>query len=357
MASPLKVAIIGTGLIAQVKHIPAWQKMKGKANLEVAVNVDEKQGKEVCEKFGIARLYKSLDEMLEKEKPDVVDICTPPRFHCANAVAAINAGAHTMIEKPMAMNIDECNQIIAARDAKNVKVMCCHSDLFYIAYQKAREMVEKGEIGGFRGMRIFLSTPVEYITAKKDHWGNKLPGGVIGETGPHLVYMTLPFIPIVDEVSVVARKLLNEYPWSPFEDYRIELAGKEGICSITAAYTCTEWLCQVEFIGTDAILRIDLETQSVVKYTRKFTGERVSAKVAALSQVSEAMQLVGNTLKVGTKYATGSVPSSHDLMAQQFTDCILNNSRSPVPAEEGRETVRILDEIVAQLDRKYGPKA
>jgi predicted dehydrogenase len=102
-------------------------------------------------------------------------------------------------------------------------------------------------------------------------------------------------------------------------------------------------------IGSEAILRLDLETQSVVKYTRG----SLQPRTAALSQIGEAIQLVGNTLSVGTKYATGTVPSSHDLMARQFVDCIVNDKKSPVPAEEGRETVRVLGLITEQLDRKY----
>ena len=121
------------------------------------------------------------------------------------------------------------------------------------------------------------------------------------------------------------------------------------MCSITAAYTSDEWLCQVELIGSDAILRLDLETQSLVKYTR----DNIRAKTAALSQLSEAGQLLKNTFAVGTRYATGQIASSHELMCRGFVESIRTRTRSPVPAEEGRETVRVLKEIVDQLERKY----
>ena len=351
---PLKVALAGTGLIANVKHLPAWQNLKGKAQLAAVSDLNEDQARQVAEKFDIPGVYTDFDRMLAETNPDIVDICTPPRTHMPLAVKAMEAGAHVMIEKPMAMDVGECDRIIEARDRNGVSVMCCHSDLFYLAFMRARQMVQKGAIGRFSGMRIFLSTPTHYITAKEDHWGNKLPGGVIGETGPHLVYMTLPFIPRIEEAGVYARKLMPEFPWSPFEDYRITLAGEKAMCSITAAYTSDEWLCQVEMIGSDAILRLDLETQSVVKYTR----DNIRAKTAALSQLSEAGQLLKNTFAVGTRYATGKIASSHDLMCRGFVESIRTRSRSPVPAEEGRETVRVLKEIVDQLEHKYpGPLA
>ena len=91
-------------------------------------------------------------------------------------------------------------------------------------------------IGEFRGMRIFLSTPTDYITSKADHWANKLAGGVIGETGPHIVYMTLAFIPNIVSVRALGKKMLFEYPWSPFEDYRIDLIGEKAISSIVLSF-------------------------------------------------------------------------------------------------------------------------
>jgi predicted dehydrogenase len=84
----------------------------------------------------------------------------------------------------MATSVAECDEIIAAADKANRCVSVAHSDLFYPSFTKAQQMVESGAIGKFRGMRIFLSTPIDYITSKPDHWAHKLPGGVLGETGP-----------------------------------------------------------------------------------------------------------------------------------------------------------------------------
>lgn len=349
--SRLRVAVIGSGLIANVKHIPAWQRLKDQADLTSLCDLDLQQAQRVARKFGIPNVYSDLDELFGTERPDVVDICTPPKTHCFIAEAAMSAGCHVMIEKPMAITLEECDRIIAVARQNNVKVCCGHSDLFYLAYTEGRRMVADGRIGAFRGMRIFLSTPRDYITSKPDHWGNKLPGGVIGETGPHVIYMTLPFIPRIKEVGVSALKILEEYPWSPYEDYRLDLVGEKAISSITLAYTGTDWLCQLELLGDCGILRLDLETQSVVLYKRA----DLRARTAALSQLREATQLATNTVRTGFRYATGRVPGTHAVMASRFVQSIRNGTASPVPAEEGRETVRVLALITQQLDQKYGP--
>jgi predicted dehydrogenase len=349
--SKLRVAVVGTGLIANVKHLPAWTKLqgKGKVDLVAICDINADNARKVADKFSVPNVHTDLGELIAREKPDIIDICTPPKTHCPLAVQAAEAGCHVMVEKPMAMDLDECDRIMAAARRSNVKIMCGHSDLFYRAFMKGRQLLADGAIGDFRGMRIFLSTPRDYITAKEDHWGNKLPGGVIGETGPHVVYMTLPFIPEIREVGVYALKQLHEYPWSPFEDYRIELVGHKAICSIACTYTNSEWLCQVELLGSAGMMTLDLETQAVTVYKRK----DLKASTAALSQLREARQLVTETFTVGTRYLTGGVDSTHDIMCAQFARAIVENQPSPVPGEEGRETIRVLNEIVAQLDRKY----
>ncbi|MCC7145462.1 MAG: Gfo/Idh/MocA family oxidoreductase [Phycisphaeraceae bacterium] len=350
--SKLRVAVVGTGLIANIKHLPAWTKLQGKGQVELVAicDINAENARKVADKFNVPNVHTDLAQLIAKEKPDIIDICTPPKTHCPLAVLAAEAGCHVMVEKPMAMNLEECDRIINAAKAKNVKIMCGHSDLFYRSFMKGKELLAKGAIGEFRGMRIFLSTPRDYITAKEDHWGNKLPGGVIGETGPHVVYMTLPFIPVIKEVGVFALKMLGEYPWSPYEDYRIELVGEKTACSIACTYTNSEWLCEVQLLGSYGMMTLDLETQAVTVYKRK----DLKPTSAAFSQLRQARQLVTETFAVGARYLTGGVDSTHDIMCAEFVKAIQENKPSPVPGEEGRETIRVLNEIVGQLEQKYG---
>ena len=149
--SRLRVAVIGSGLIANVKHIPAWQRLKDQADLTSLCDLDLQQAQRVARKFGIPNVYRDLDDLFGTERPDVVDICTPPKTHCFIAEAAMSAGCHVMIEKPMAITIEECDRIIAVARQNNVKVCCGHSDLFYHAYTEGRRMVADGRIGGRNG--------------------------------------------------------------------------------------------------------------------------------------------------------------------------------------------------------------
>ncbi|MCU0786026.1 MAG: Gfo/Idh/MocA family oxidoreductase [Verrucomicrobia bacterium] len=343
--SKLKAAIIGSGLIANLKHIPAFQKHSAKVQLAAICDVNLEAARKVAAAHGIPAAYGNIAEMLAKEKPDIVDICTPPKTHAPIAIEAAKSGCNLLIEKPMAMSVGECDAIMAAAKEKNVKICLAHSDLFYYPFIEARKLVREGVIGEFRGMNIFLSTPTDYITSKADHWAHKLPGGVIGETGPHIVYMTLAFINPIGEVSVHAKKLLN-YPWSRFEDYRIVLAGEKAISSTTLSYASNQWLARVEIIGQKAILLVDLEAMSLVVYRR----EKLRPAAIGMSVLRECKDLIGSLVKAGSRYSTRSLRTAQDFIIEGFADSILNGTPPPVPADEGRESVRVLGIIAKQLD-------
>ena len=240
----LRVGLIGSGFIAKQKHLPAWERLGRKAQVVALCDPQVAQAEELARIHRISKVYGDFQQMLQSERLDAVDICSPPRTHAELAIRSLEAGAHTLIEKPMAISTEECDRIIAASQKSGHKICVAHSDLFYPSFLKARELLKQGAIGEFRGMRIFLSTPVDYITSKPDHWAHKLPGGVIGETGPHIVYMALAFINPIRDVKVQARKQLTQFPWSPYEDYRVELIGDRASCSVTLTYSTNRWAVQ-----------------------------------------------------------------------------------------------------------------
>lgn len=335
---------MGAGLIAGKKHIPAFLKQKDKIELVALCDVNVEAAQNVGSSFGIRHAYSGLSEMLFKEKVDVVDICTPPHTHAKLAVEAMRRGCHVLIEKPMALTASDCDEIVNASRETGVKVCVAHSDLFYWPFMRARELVARGDIGDFRGMRIFLSTPTDYMTSHKEHWAHRLPGGVIGETGPHVVYMSLAFINPIRRASVDAMKLLD-YPWSQFEDYRIDLLGDNGISSITLSYATDQWMARVDILGSKGILTLDLEGMWIVRSRRP----ELKPMPIGLSVLSESAQIVWSLLSNGMRFATRSMRTTHEILLERFVESIVRGTEPPVTAEDGRETVRVMKMIVDKL--------
>jgi predicted dehydrogenase len=345
----VRAAIIGSGLIARKKHIPAFQRLRNKTELVAICDLNLAAAKQVAANFRIPSTYADVGAMLVSEKPDLVDICTPPQTHTQLAVEAMRHGCHVLIEKPMALTVADCDEIVRASEEYGVKVCVGHSDLFYEPFMKARRMVANGAIGRVRGMLIFLSTPTDYMTSQSDHWAHRLPGGVIGETGPHIVYMTLAFIPHIRAVSVDALKVMNDYPWSSFEDYRINFIGDDAISSATVVYTTDEWAAKVEILGDKGFLVLDLESMNVAQYRRT----ELKAIPVGFSVLRESVQLLRAFVSNAIRVATRKVRSTHEIIISQFADSILSGSATPVSAEEGREAVRVLSMVVDNIESKF----
>ena len=106
----LRMAIIGSGQIAQVTHIPNYQLM---GNVEIVGICDTRleAAKTVAEKFGIEKYYDSHQEMLEEVRPDAVTICVPNKFHCQITLDALEAGCHVFCEKPPAITVEEAERM------------------------------------------------------------------------------------------------------------------------------------------------------------------------------------------------------------------------------------------------------
>jgi predicted dehydrogenase len=337
--------LIGSGFIAKQKHLPAWRKVAKTAQVVALCDPNVALAGELARAHGIPKVYNDFRQMLENERLDAVDICSPPRTHAELAVGSLEAGAHVLIEKPMAINTEECDCILAAARESGCKICVAHSDLFYRSFLKAREILNAGTIGEFRGMRIFLSTPMDYITSKPDHWAHKLPGGVIGETGPHVIYMTLAFINPIRSVRVDARKQLAGFPWSPYEDYRLDLIGDEASCSVVLTYATNRWAVQIDLWGSEGHMKFDLETQTIVVHGRA----DLKPVTLGLSTIKEAGQILRSSVSTSLSYATGTFENTHERLVREFVLSLRNGSPTPVPAEEGREAVRVMGLLADQL--------
>jgi 2-alkyl-3-oxoalkanoate reductase len=341
----VRVAVVGAGFISSNRHLPAWRKASSAAKIVGLSDVNYDAVRKVADQFGIASVYRDAAEMIATEKPDVVDICTPPATHARIACTAIEQGAHVLIEKPMATTIPDCDAIVTAARRNGVQVCVGHSGLFYGPFIKARQMIARGVIGEFRGMRVVISTPTDYMTSNKDHWAHALPGGAIGETGPHAVYMSLAFINEVKSVTVSGAKLLPQYPWSQFEDYRINLIGHDRISSISVNYATNQWMVWVEIAGSEGTLQLDLHGRSVVRIRRP----RLKAADIGLSVLGEAGQLARGVLSSGMGMLRERTVSTHDRLISAFADSLRDGKAAPVTAEEGREAVKVMRMIAEQL--------
>jgi predicted dehydrogenase len=110
------IAVVGTGGIAGI-HAQAVAGLGGRARIVTAVDTDPDRLATFCDKWSVPRGYADLATMLEKERPDLVDLATPPALHAPQAQACLARGLTVWCEKPPALSLAELDEIAAAERA------------------------------------------------------------------------------------------------------------------------------------------------------------------------------------------------------------------------------------------------
>ncbi|MEC3883387.1 Gfo/Idh/MocA family oxidoreductase [Halobacillus sp. HZG1] len=107
MSKPIRIGIIGAGGIARGAHIPSYQSYGRDVEVVSVSNHNKEKAVECAEQFSIPHAYENEQQMLDEMDLDAVSICTPNKFHAAQAIAALKAGCHVLCEKPPAMTAEE----------------------------------------------------------------------------------------------------------------------------------------------------------------------------------------------------------------------------------------------------------
>lgn len=154
---PLKVGIIGAGIMGEL-HARVYQNNPLTEIVAVA-DLNVERAKEMAGKFNLESVYCTYEEMLASSTLDLVSICTPDFAHAAPAVAAANAGLHVLIEKPLAVTVEDAQAVIAAASKNRVKVMTQFSHRWVPAYRQAKDLISRKEAG----------EPILAYARKNDH--------------------------------------------------------------------------------------------------------------------------------------------------------------------------------------------
>lgn len=342
--SEVKAGIVGCGFIATRRHIPAFLRLKNHLALTAVCDINKTRAVSVAGEFGVPNSYTSISEMLEKEDLDIVDICTHPQAHAPLAVEAAEHGCHVLLEKPMALSVADCDEMIRASRKHGSQLSVIHNEIFHPVFLKAKELAKAGVIGKLTGMRWLRLTPKTEYMAVRDHWVHNLPGGILGETGPHAVYTSLQFLHSVKDVKICARKL-SEEPWILYDDFRIELEGENITSSIMISHATECQGADIELIGTYGMLKIDLQSMILTHYNRK--------NLNMVHIASSSLAISGQTFRGVASNAfsvlTGRARIGHEIAIEKFVDSIVDNQPVPISPEEGRETVKVMEMIVAKL--------
>lgn len=343
----LRIGIIGCGGIANGKHMPALKKLDDVemvAFCDIIVERAEKAAKD----YGIegAKVYEDYNEMLAKEKLDVVHVCTPNNVHAPATVASMEAGCHVMCEKPMAKTVAEAQQMLDAQKRTGKKLTIGYQNRFTPEQQCLHEACENGDLGD-----IYYAEAEAIRRRAVPTWGvfideEKQGGGPLIDIGTHALDLTLWHMNNyeVESVTGSAYHKLNKQTrtgnawgdWDP-EKYTAEDSAfgfvkmKNGATIIVKSSWAInlaeprEAMCVLAGTKAGADCHDGLRFNTV-KYGRQ-TIENVNCKAG------------------GVAFYDGNLTNPADIEARQWIDSIKNNTEATVKPEQAFVVTKILEAI------------
>ncbi|MCL2106794.1 MAG: Gfo/Idh/MocA family oxidoreductase [Oscillospiraceae bacterium] len=181
----LKFVIVGCGRIATL-HVAGYQNNPD-AELWGVCDINQGAAKKFAREHGVPKVYESYDEVLADPGVCAVELLLPHHLHCAYTVRACEAGKHVSVQKPMAMNLEECDAMIQAAREHGVKLKVFENFIFYPPYRLAKKLLDSGEIGTPQGIRLKMNNaglasnnlPID----KKVRRGDVPAGELVQKTG------------------------------------------------------------------------------------------------------------------------------------------------------------------------------
>jgi predicted dehydrogenase len=148
----LKVGIIGGGAITQVAHLPVLKKLK-MIEVPAICDTDLPKARALADRFAIKDAFDDIEDLLRFEALDAVVICSPNHLHESHILAALSAGLHVLVEKPLAMTAASAQRIVRAVEKRQRVVMVGMNHRYRPDVQTVRSFVQGGELGTIESVR------------------------------------------------------------------------------------------------------------------------------------------------------------------------------------------------------------
>ena len=319
----VRYAVVGLGWIAQAAFMPGVEHT-GNSEVVALVSGQEEKAKEIGEKYGIFRhyAYEEMGALLHSGEIDAVYLATPNFDHMQLAVETLEAGVHLLLEKPMAVSVEECDRIIAASEKSGAKLMVAYRLHHEPGTLKAIERVRNGEIGTVRFFNSSFSQPVsgQNHRAKHGFWAGPVP-----DMGPYPINMVRNLFG-AEPIEVFALGVRTDDRFNFDDTVAVTLKfEKNRIASCTLSYNGGD-VDDFRIVGEKG----DLYSNPAYQVGSSMKHEHTINK----KKSSESFQT--------TDHFGGEL--------KYFSDCILEDQQPEADGEEGMLDVRILAAIERSLE-------
>jgi predicted dehydrogenase len=325
-----KVAILGAGFISEI-HLESYHRFIPEAEVVAVYARNADKAKEFAAKHQIPKWYTDVDTLIKESDCEIVDICLPNFLHADACIKAAKAGKHIIIEKPLAVTLEEADAMIDACKKANVKLMYAEELCFAPKYERVRHLVKEGAVG-----EVYMLKQSEKHSGPHTDWFydiNLAGGGVLMDMGCHAMEWFRWMLGNAKAKSVYASmNTVYHKDRTKGEDNSVVIIEFEN--GVTAVAE-NSWAKhggmddRSEVHGTGGVIYADLFMgNSAISYSKHGYGYAME----------KADTTVGWSFTVFEEVFNQGYP--HEL--KHFVDCVRNNKEPLVTGEDGRVVLEIL---------------
>lgn len=210
----IKWGIIGCGNVAEHKGGPALYRARG-CELVAVMSRNETKAASFAKRHGAKRYYTRYEDLLADDEVNAVYVATPPHVHAEQVIASARAGKHVMCEKPMAMTLAECDEMIHTADQCSVQLMVAYYRRTFPAVLKIEELIDTGRIG--RPTQIRTEVAGLFKPAADDELPWRVDptvsgGGFMWDVGSHRIDLMIHLMGRINHVAAFVDTVTFDIP-------------------------------------------------------------------------------------------------------------------------------------------------
>lgn len=262
---PVRVAVIGTGGIAGA-HLDAYSKVV-EAEVVAVCDIIPEKAENAAKRWNVPKWFTDYRKVLQLPEVEAVDICTPHAIHASIAFAALKAGKHVLVEKPMTSNLKDAVKIVKAAKENGKVLFCGIKSRWASSTQQIKKFIESGALG-----EIYYAEIVATRRRGIPGWGSTFirketaGGGVVLDLGVYLVDTLLYFLNFARPLtcSAVVGGFIGKQPeavvqggwwWNP-EEFEVDDFGAAFLRFENGAAAVIKvcWAAHIDSLGTSFLL-------------------------------------------------------------------------------------------------------
>ena len=329
----IRLGIIGCGRVAEERHLPSLRRLP-QIRVVATADLDPWRSSRLADRFGAAHRLSDYRALLDLTDVDAVAVLTPTQSHAEIGMAALDAGKHVLVEKPLALNLAECDRLIARAARSNRRVVVGFNLRWHRLVRRARAFLNTGALGRIKAIRSVYTH--NRLGDKAPEWHRKLElgGGVSFNEGVHhfdlwryftgsdveqVFSFSMPSPHYEDETSAITARMadgtlaMGIFTFRTGSNSEVEIYGESGrLCLSLYRFDGLDFFPNSEYPGN--------------------IGDRLRKAVAALGGLPETIPIL---LRGGDFQATFGGLWRH------FIDCIFHGQPSQCTLEDGRSSLRV----------------